>query len=348
MKFNNKADILLDKFICAWVLTVIQRPGLILLLLVLLTAGSAFYTYRNLGVNTDTTGLLSSDLPFRKDHNRLNRTFPDDSRAILVVVNATTPELTARAVKTLEQRFRREKGVVESVYAPDQNPFFEREALLYLDMDDLDRMALDITRGQPFLGRLSKNDTLDELFNLLNQALEQREADVPLQLDRLFAELSSSVQAALDGRQYTVSWQNMMLGGRSEFNRSVGFILVRPHFNYNDFIPADKSFKAIRSISRDFEQNHPGVSVRMTGEVALEHEELQSVSEGTEIAGSVSLILVCVTLFWGLRSAKLAVATLLSLITGLILAAAFATLSVGHLNLISIAFAVLYIGLGVD
>jgi uncharacterized protein len=50
----------------------------------------------------------------------------------------------------------------------------------------------------------------------------------------------------------------------------------------------------------------------------------------------------------GLRSLALVVATLLTLVTGLILTAGFAAAAIGHLNLISTAFAVLYIGLGVD
>ncbi|MCK5478209.1 MAG: MMPL family transporter, partial [Methylococcales bacterium] len=76
--------------------------------------------------------------------------------------------------------------------------------------------------------------------------------------------------------------------------------------------------------------------------------ELESVTEGAAIAGIVSLILVCISLWVGLRSFKLLIATFITLIMGLILTAGFATVTIGHLNLISIAFAVLYIGLGVD
>ena len=50
----------------------------------------------------------------------------------------------------------------------------------------------------------------------------------------------------------------------------------------------------------------------------------------------------------GLRSVRLVVASLLALVVGLVVTAAFATFAVGHLNLISVAFGVLYIGLGVD
>lgn len=348
MKATNKTDTLLDKALQAWVSGVIRHARLCILAILILTGCSLFYTIHNLGINTNTTEMLSADLQFRKNQNLLNQTFPDDSRAILVVITGTTPELVERAVSTLEEQFRKETDVVESVYTPNQNPFFDQQALLFLDVEQLDKLSMDITKAQPFLGRLAQNNTLDELLHLLNQAIQHRDDYSRDQLNILLLELNQSIKMALKGKQHPVSWQNLMLGQNSEFNQSIGFILVRPIFNYNDLVPADKSFQAVRTISRNFERNNPGVNVRMTGEVALEHEELDSVSKGTEIAGIVSLILVCISLLWGLRSVKLAIATLVSLIVGLILSAGFATLSIGHLNLISVAFAVLYIGLGVD
>ena len=80
----------------------------------------------------------------------------------------------------------------------------------------------------------------------------------------------------------------------------------------------------------------------------LAHEEMLSVMKGTETAIVLALGLVTVIMLVGLGSATLALVTVISLVTGLLFTAAFATLTIGELNLISVAFAVLYIGLGVD
>ena len=77
-------------------------------------------------------------------------------------------------------------------------------------------------------------------------------------------------------------------------------------------------------------------------------EELGSVTAGAQKAGWISLVLVALMLFIGLGSSRLVLATLITLVTGLIWTAGFAIAAVGHLNLISVAFAVLFIGLGVD
>ncbi|MFP6782533.1 MAG: MMPL family transporter, partial [Gammaproteobacteria bacterium] len=88
--------------------------------------------------------------------------------------------------------------------------------------------------------------------------------------------------------------------------------------------------------------------VRLTGDAALSFDELQSVIQGSQAAGTAALAMVLICLIVGLRSLTLVVATLSTLIVGLILTAGFAVTFVGTLNMISIAFAVLYVGLGVD
>ena len=59
-------------------------------------------------------------------------------------------------------------------------------------------------------------------------------------------------------------------------------------------------------------------------------------------------MIVLVILWLALRSARIILAVFLNLIVGLAITAALGFLVVGPLNLISIAFAVLFVGLGVD
>jgi hypothetical protein len=65
-------------------------------------------------------------------------------------------------------------------------------------------------------------------------------------------------------------------------------------------------------------------------------------------AGIASLVLVAIILALGLRSFRMVISTLATLIVGLIWTAGFTAAAIGHLNLISVCFAVLFIGLGVD
>jgi uncharacterized protein len=90
------------------------------------------------------------------------------------------------------------------------------------------------------------------------------------------------------------------------------------------------------------------VRLRLTGSIALRQADLESVQSGTAIAATISFTLVSFFLIVGLRSGWLVVASLLTLVTGLVWTMGFAIAAIGSLNLISIAFVVLFIGLGVD
>src|SRR5262249_31126051 len=78
------------------------------------------------------------------------------------------------------------------------------------------------------------------------------------------------------------------------------------------------------------------------------NEELKSVSEGAVSASLLSFGAVALILIFGVASARLVFWALVTLIMGLLWTAGFAIFAVGFLNIVSVAFAVLFIGIGVD
>ncbi|WP_292975942.1 MMPL family transporter, partial [Nitrosomonas sp.] len=90
------------------------------------------------------------------------------------------------------------------------------------------------------------------------------------------------------------------------------------------------------------------VQLRITGDMALADDELKSSLDGMEIAGVVTFIMVGAVLYSAMYTVGMTIAVLICLVAGLVLTAAFATVAIGQVNVISIAFAVLYIGLGAD
>ena len=113
-------------------------------------------------------------------------------------------------------------------------------------------------------------------------------------------------------------------------------------------LPAEQAIERIRELASSPDIVKTGATIRLTGSEVLAQEELLSVSRGTELAIILSFCLVTIIMITGVRSLRLVSFTLISLVTGLVLTAAFATFAIGELNLISVAFAVLYIGLGID
>ena len=88
--------------------------------------------------------------------------------------------------------------------------------------------------------------------------------------------------------------------------------------------------------------------LRLTGPVPLADEEFATIKENAVLNGTVTIAVVLFILWMALRWVRIIFAVFVSLVVGLSITAAVGLLLVGTLNLISVYFAVLFVGLGVD
>ncbi len=347
LTLNKKANNVLIRFMIGWNQKILSRPWWLLLFVLVACGLTLKYSLDNLSINTNTADMISTEVPFQQKRLRLERAFPQDVNDILLVVEGDTPERTAQAVAQLGERLRADKQFIKAVYIPGEEAFFTQNGLLFLDLDELENLSAQLASAQPFIGRLAEDNSLDGLFGILETALKTSADDLPLDLDPLLKKIQRSVQAVQEGKPYQLSWQQLMLEGKTKLGTTQRFILATPILDFSAVLPAEKPIQLIHGLIAGLHDDRlPDVRVRMTGEVVLEHEEVQAVGQSTAIASIASLILVCATLLVAYRSIKLMFATFFTLSVGLIFSMGFATAAIGHLNLISIAFAVLFIGMG--
>ncbi|MDC0034035.1 MMPL family transporter, partial [Alphaproteobacteria bacterium] len=338
------------EWISIWVGGVQRSAGLVVAVAVLLTALSGWYTASHLTVDTDNADMLSADLPFRQDAIRLKQAFPQLSNNIVIVIDGDTADQADDAAIALAQVLRTKPTLLRTVFDPRGDGFFRRNGLLFLDEDKLNDLVDRLAAAQVFIGKLSKDPSLRGLLGVLTLALDNIDDAVsPTELDRVLLAITEAIQAEISGSSYVVSWQNLLFGEASSISERRRIIVVQPNLDFASLQPAKDAIEAIRTAAVQLRLTpEAGVRLRLTGSASLEQEELESVAEGLGLAGLISLSLVLFLLFAGLRSARLVGFVLLTLVMGLVWTAAFATLAVGRLNLISVAFAVLFIGLSVD
>ncbi|WP_258076009.1 MMPL family transporter [Methylobacter tundripaludum] len=331
---------------------IMRCPWTLLLLSLLLCGATLYYTIKNLEINTNTAEMLSPDLPFQQNQAHFNQAFPEDATTIIFVVQADTPEESSQAAGKLAEQLNKANDRFDSAYIPTDNAFFRQQALLYLDQNDLDNFAKKLTDAQPFIGHMAQNYHLEGLLGSIGQALNQRNNALPMDLNPILLAIDDALKNQLNGQSHYLSWQNILSTdnykstAETQFNRTI--VIAKPKMHFNEMLPADVALSAAREISHAIMAENPSLSIRITGETALEHEELESVTKGATFSGLLSLVLVFAIQWIGLRSIRLLITTYIVLVMGLILTAGFAAITVGHLNVISIAFASLYIGLGVD
>jgi len=348
MSFKNYSR----SFLSFWVNWTLNNSLLVLLIIGLLAIFAWEYTVNNLSINTDNTDMIAPDAPFHQHRRNYEKAFSQDVHKVLLVIESDTPELTKAATKRLGRLLSADKANFDSVYIPNDNEFFHQNGLLYLDSNDLQILSNNLSQAQPFIGRISQEPNLTGFFSIFEDALtsSNKNQELPIDLPSLIDKVSLALHKSMNGENYLLSWETLIgekkLSGQGS---DKGFINVSARLDYTQIRPAENAINAIRKAISEIQQpDLPSVKVWITGEVGLEDDEMVGMSSGTFNASIFSIVLVLFILLIAYRSILLTVATLITLALGMVFSGAFATFAVGELNLISVAFAVSNIGLGVE
>lgn len=341
-----------QRLLSAWVLLIQRHAVAVLVVAVLLTLGTLYYSAANFKMNADIRGMMSDKLSYRGLYKEFSKAFPQQSDTVVVVIDGMTAEQARAARKAIAEQLRKEQAIFDSVYEPGAGAFFQKNGLLYLTIEELERLGDRLSAAQPFLALLSKDLSIRGLFEVVEKALEQ--ADLSEAQDRTLAVLldgmSNAFGSAVHGTVYQMSWEGLALGAEQTARQSRQFIILKPRVADASLSARSVHIETIRRIAGQFGYNDTGTArVRITGDFALAYENLLEVRNSAGIATVASLLLVALVLSVGLYfSWRLIFCSLVTLITGLIWSTAFALATVGSLNMISVTFAVLFIGLGID
>ncbi len=330
-----------------------RRHALVVVLGGLLLAGfSAFYAATHLAVSTDTDRMFSSSLPWRQHAEELNKDFPQFTDLLVAVIDARDPEQADATAAALAAALAKDPEHFNSVRRPDASPFLRKEGLLFLDPKQLTDLMDRTIDAQPFLGQLVADPTARGLFSalsLLGMGVTKGDVDLGPYLASLEA-FHQAMADALSGHPRPLSWQ-ALLGG-SELNNLAGkytFVLVQPKLDFGALQPGGAATAAMRNVIAGLEFVKSGdAHVRITGQVALADEEFATVVQGAVFGLIGSVALITLWLFLAVQTWRLILPILATLGLGLTLTLLFAAVAVGTLNLVSVGFGILFVGIAVD
>jgi len=328
-----------------------RNAATVVLAALLLSLGGGFYAASHLAIDTNLQNMLPTDVVWRQNEVALDQAFPQNDSLLVVVVDGKTGDLADRAARALADRLRAEPELFRYVRQPDGGAFFDENGLLFLSVAELEALSEQLISAQPLIGNLSRDPSLRGLFDTLAMFVAGAGKDQTA-VDRLaptLAAIGDAVKAVLAGRSEPLSWQRIMTGRAPEPRDHRRFVLTRPVLDFNALEAGAGARAEIRRLADALALDPAhGVRLRMTGPVVLDDEQFATLREGALKSTILSVVLVCAILFAALRSVKLVGAILATLAAGLALTAGFAALAIGSLNLISVAFGVLFIGLAVD
>ena len=127
------------------------------------------------------------------------------------------------------------------------------------------------------------------------------------------------------------------------------FIEIKPVLDYSALMPGEKASDYIRETARQLGITpKDGVTIRLTGLVPMADEEFGTIEDGAGLNALGTALIVLFIISWALKSGRIVLSVAVSVVVGLAATAAVGLMMVGALNLISVAFAVLFVGIGVD
>jgi uncharacterized protein len=326
-----------------------QRPWLVILIYVVLAAAGLVVAVQRLDVDTNPGRMISGDIQFREDFAEFSRAFPALDDNFVVVVESEDGERAREAARSLAAAFEARPDQFTSVLAPGTNTFFDEHGVLYLDLEEIQEIAGQLNQSLPTIQALADDPTMRGMSRLLGDIrLGVEFGQSPPEIAGFFSAAADTVESVIAGDPEPLDWTTFGFNA-APLAEQRWYVLVGPHLDYTLLEPAEASLAAAREIvAEERARRGDEVRVALTGEAAMNAEELHTVTQGAAAAGLASLVLVSLVILLGFPAARFVLPALVMLVLGIAMTAGLATVTVGYLNLISVAFAVLFIGLGVD
>lgn len=347
-----------DRWLQAWARLVTARPWATIALFTLLSVGSIAYTLLGLEFRSDRSDLVDPSTPWQQRYAAFKRDFPRWDDAVVVIDLESAPD-AARAeafIAALEARLRADDAHFKGVTAG-----FEREqapaGLIYLAPLAQVEAAVDgLKKAAPVLAQPSLPVLLSlsvlagtalppaqrhELTGLLGRIAACEPGDAatndPLMPPPLPSVLGTD---AMRGVQRLVSsterLATVLVSLRTEDDRDVdgrggSIAALRGHLQELRALP-----------------EFAGLRAGVTGVPVLESDETVQSTRDASLASAISLALIALLLIVVYRGFVVPILAVVALLCGMALSFAWATLAVGHLQLLSVTFASMLLGLGID
>lgn len=342
-----------------------------------LAGGAVVYTVRNLTFWTDRSKLVSSDDRVQQLDRALRREFGNRDTIVVAIENRAKPRTVAFA-RALAKHLEEDRTDFAEVFTRIDVDAFAARALLYLSYDDLRSLERKITEHRDFIEALTRSPGLNTFFTQVNRKVttglvghlftgfldadEDREegagtAREPVDLSLLITTMRELNGWAAGRRNYTSAWERFFTGKEwkaspdgylwSDDERLL-FILITPQEAKGSFNRAQDAVQRIRSAIAEVRQKYPDVEAGVTGPAALESDEMTAALRDSSLATILSLLGLGALLILFFRSVARPLLGIITLGIGLCWTFGFATVAVGHLNILSVVFTPLLLGLGID
>ena len=234
------------------------------------------------------------------------------------------------------------------------------KALLFVPEPDLQDLRKTLKDYQPFIGQFTKATNLVRLFELVNTQIRTASREDNAENRSLVGALPalerivSQATAALKRPGKPPSpGLNALFNAGPEADQEIYITFAEGRLfliNAQALMESLNSdaVERLRTLIEETRAEVPGVNVGFTGEPVLEVDEMLQSQKDTTLASIVSLIICAVIFIYGYNATGRPLKATFCLLIGLGYTMAFATATIGHLNILTITFVPMLVGLAID
>ncbi|MGE5191245.1 MAG: MMPL family transporter [Deltaproteobacteria bacterium] len=351
-----------------WTTVAVARfPAFTLFVCLGLAALCTLYTRDHLAFKTSRADLIDPSTEYHQRWMNYTREFGDVTEDMVVVIEADDAETIKRTLDDLGRRLEGEKDLFKNVLYKVDLSHLREKSLQYSSPEQLQMILSQLDQLSPLLQQFDLL-TLRSFVRELRMTLE-RAGSQPAEVAALMTEplvqqtalLASSLETyARDQRRFNSPWQAQMPGELSQLETifrdrylmnekgTMGFLKTQPTTTANDFNGSSPSIDRLRELMAEVVRQHAGARLALTGIPVLESDEMRSSQTAMFYASILSFLGVAALMVLGFRGLRYPILGNLVLLVGMAWSFGFTTLAVGHLNILSVSFAAMLIGIGID
>ncbi|HLP76938.1 MAG TPA: MMPL family transporter [Candidatus Paceibacterota bacterium] len=357
-------DSLMARFLALVARIVCRYPRTILYSQVVLFVLSIFITVKFLQFDTSRDNLVGSNKKYHHNFLQFKKEFPQQDD-LVVVVESENPEKNRQFVERLGARLDLETNLFTDVLYKGDLQMLGNKALLFASETNVADLKKTLGDYQPFIRKFTTTTNLDSLFSMINTEFRtaRREANAENEsmiksipaLERIVTQATASLKrpGTPPSPGITALFDPT---GEAEKDIYITFANGRiylvtahaplPKANGENLTP--EVVARLRQLVEQTKLEVPGLNVGITGEPILEIDEMEQSQKDTTVASVASLIICALIFIYGYQETGRPVKATICLVVGLAYTMAFATIVVGHLNILTITFVPILIGLAID
>lgn len=341
----------------------LQRPKWTLALIFASAVLCAGYAVQHLRFKTNRADLIDPSAAFHQRWLKYTENFGEQDDMV-IVVESKSPEQIKQIQEEIGARLKESPELFANVLYRIEPGRLRDKGLQYLSPPQLAAGLDHLSEYRPVLDGKWDLVRLEVLLPRLRARLLAAEKKHPEQLPDVLAHLdrlTSSLAACLDDRNsFTNPWPDIipldpqMTDQKDEVvyvlndEGTLGFVMATPVVTEDSFEGATAAIDQVRQIIRQVGGEYPEAKISLTGIPVLENDEMRRSQQDSTWSSLISFAGVAVLMFLGFRGFRHPVIGLVMLAVGLAWSFGYTAVSVGHLNILTVAFAAILMGLGVD